>query len=1409
MSLSKNKLKLEVKSSEADIAKFISSQKNAEIVLASANVLSPNKLVTFGTVAEDQSSNFFQLKTIIGTNETPSMASFNAINTDLSNTTIIRGNVIIEGSTLSLGTVILNDETDTSFSNIQPKSSNSNLISSRYSSLLYSNIQNISNVIIDSYDTIDKQLFSNIAKTFTVQRLFEGISFTSFSDSDFDNILQTKTIDNISKGSSNKYIVNNKYHSNLTINTDIIASNFITESIEANDIYASMYYADGSRLTNIYKGDNTTSTIIEMPTASNLYYTVERAQPIIDGSNIDTSNYILYLSSQTNAYLNTNELNLSNYNSKTLNDLTKLKENDNTSNEINNTISLLLEQTLITYEDLSNISADICVEYSNITDRSISNLENYLQISSNILNNNLIYNINNLSNYIQISEQNNSLDIFVESNILLDLTSVFSNALITYLEESYMNNEYHINHSSNVIDEKLKESLLNNSNNIENTIQQINDYLYNIILITSNNISTENDYLNTYITKSNNNQRIINENASNYLTDQINVEYINTSNSILSSEISLSNLIITNYEIYSNIILDTSNNTSNISDIIQLDLERDEINVSNYIITYSNYFITTMNEIFNQQIDDISQDILNVSNEVASRIDSLDTDKIPEQNKKYLTSNYFYNKILSYTLDNLQIGENKKYIINNIHPDNLTVASNLYASNLTLIGPETFYIKNSLNINTLEVLTYANEPALLVRQNANVSNILETYNYQSNLIFVVSQNGVGIGKTNPIYELEVNGVIKATSFIGSGVNLHSVNLSDKSTSELAEDPNGLHRYYTDERANIIIEGSNINISNYIYDTSNTLINKGNKYVLNGVNYWINTSNNIIKTNIEKDNSQSNYTLSTSNIIMQKAYQLIINNNYSNYMLNTSNKTINLINTFNWQQTGYVSMTSNQQAIKNQQENINNSNYILLFSNIFSQTASNNNRVNYGVSNYITIASNQLFQSYIVLQNQQSNYIINTSNYFANTINQYRLNTSNYIPFNSNINFLQFISSNIDTCNYIKLSSNVLISQISNYITNPATSSTGSQYINRWQEPTLYITTSTTSYIPFNYIVYKDGVVGIGTTIPTASLDISTQNVSKNSVKVNNDIWAQNGLIYSSDIRIKKDIVDLNDQDALNQILSIQPKIYEYIDTKRHRGKRDVYGFIAQQIAEIIPNAVTLQTDAIPDLYCFGTVYNNVLMFNDDIEGLDEIVKIDSKVAIIYENKKYTLLIEDIYSTNIFRVDNIYNLNGPVFIYGSVVNDFHTVDKNYIYTLNVCATQDLHRVQGNIKERIVNLKEKYKINEIMNLENELDRYNNESSNSIDIVKMLSHKRDDQNKEYGTLYNINQQFSNLINNPVDISIVSNRIESLRIYNERLNSENILISSNISVLKNRVSMMNNKIQLIREILQRYNLI
>ena len=59
------------------------------------------------------------------------------------------------------------------------------------------------------------------------------------------------------------------------------------------------------------------------------------------------------------------------------------------------------------------------------------------------------------------------------------------------------------------------------------------------------------------------------------------------------------------------------------------------------------------------------------------------------------------------------------------------------------------------------------------------------------------------------------------------------------------------------------------------------------------------------------------------------------------------------------------------------------------------------------------------------------------------------------------------------------------------------------------------------------------------------------------------------MYVSSDARTKKNISDVNDDTAIDKILNIQPKTYEYKDVINRETKR-VYVFISQQIAEIVP-----------------------------------------------------------------------------------------------------------------------------------------------------------------------------------------------------------------------------------------------
>jgi hypothetical protein len=168
---------------------------------------------------------------------------------------------------------------------------------------------------------------------------------------------------------------------------------------------------------------------------------------------------------------------------------------------------------------------------------------------------------------------------------------------------------------------------------------------------------------------------------------------------------------------------------------------------------------------------------------------------------------------------------------------------------------------------------------------------------------------------------------------------------------------------------------------------------------------------------------------------------------------------------------------------------------------------------------------------------------------------------------------------------------------------------------------------------------------------------------------NGAVYFPNGSSSASDSRIKKDIEDINDETALNKLLLIQPTTYNYIDQDRNKGYGKVYGFIAQQIKDVIPEAITIvKKEIIPNICKSCLVKNKREIYHNiptDIP-IDTDVKIDN---VLYKIKK-------IYK-EYFEIDQDINTD-TAFVYGYSVDDFHSLNKDYIFTLNVCATQELYR-----------------------------------------------------------------------------------------------------------------------------------
>ncbi len=228
-------------------------------------------------------------------------------------------------------------------------------------------------------------------------------------------------------------------------------------------------------------------------------------------------------------------------------------------------------------------------------------------------------------------------------------------------------------------------------------------------------------------------------------------------------------------------------------------------------------------------------------------------------------------------------------------------------------------------------------------------------------------------------------------------------------------------------------------------------------------------------------------------------------------------------------------------------------------------------------------------------------------------------------------------------------------------------------------------------------IASNGNIGIGTNNPGFRLDVvgdtnagSFSGYFLNSTttgsgvgpwtnicaKFNGAGWFTNYVMASSDSRIKEDIQDINDDTALQSILSIEPKTYKYVD-KLEKGDKKVYGFIAQQIREVIPEAVSIQVSYIPNIYSVADYNSNVITL--PFQPTKVVIKVDDKIKCYdKDNKEIIVEVIEVIDDLTFRIKDIEYSDTKIFVYGYNVDDFHTLNKDYIFTLNVCATQELHR-----------------------------------------------------------------------------------------------------------------------------------
>ena len=287
-----------------------------------------------------------------------------------------------------------------------------------------------------------------------------------------------------------------------------------------------------------------------------------------------------------------------------------------------------------------------------------------------------------------------------------------------------------------------------------------------------------------------------------------------------------------------------------------------------------------------------------------------------------------------------------------------------------------------------------------------------------------------------------------------------------------------------------------------------------------------------------------------------------------------------------------------------------------------------------------------------------------------------------------------------------------------------------------------------------------GFVGIGTDSPGYPLDVKNNGsrlgaitywafnssgsdksytTSTNGILVSIHCWDAmytEDRVYASefrawsDRRIKTNIVDIDDDKALSILRKIQPKTYDYVD-KIQRGNANVIGFIAQEIKEILPNAVKIMKKYIPNFYTTcqvsATDASNIVLVTSPIDlswnplhdqSGNAFVDADGNACSDASgNKAFDVRLYDqsnnemiCKTTSILdkrsflmditgskMVDASGNLvlekDGGYFLYGQEVDDFHDIDKQAIFTVVTAAVQDIDRKQQSDEAKIAALESK--------------------------------------------------------------------------------------------------------------------
>ena len=238
-------------------------------------------------------------------------------------------------------------------------------------------------------------------------------------------------------------------------------------------------------------------------------------------------------------------------------------------------------------------------------------------------------------------------------------------------------------------------------------------------------------------------------------------------------------------------------------------------------------------------------------------------------------------------------------------------------------------------------------------------------------------------------------------------------------------------------------------------------------------------------------------------------------------------------------------------------------------------------------------------------------------------------------------------------------------------------------------------------------VLVTGFVGIGRPTPVAALDVleaggsapllayrsyglTTGNSPAGGVTLT--IRASGKVAASefdafSDARIKK-VLGLSDSaTALDSVKRLKLTEYEYVDQLAH-GTEHRVGVIAQEAKLVLPDAVHLTREVVPDLFVMAASVQHDAQRRELALSLPKPhgLALGDKVRYVGGKGSFEKPVVALTGPASFVLGDIEQAESEVFVYGREVSDFHVVNYEDLFSTGLAAIQELAKQNDALKAR---------------------------------------------------------------------------------------------------------------------------